>query len=224
MLAPRMRFAERSTIDLTPNRLSVALAASRQRGVPIDDLTLSNPTAAGLPSCAIALPPAPSYAPEPFGLLSARRAVAAFMAAQGVAIDADRIVLTASTSEAYAYLFKLLCDPGDDVLVPRPSYPLLGHLARLESVELREYPIAFDGRFHIDKGALASCAGPRTRAVIAVHPNNPTGSYLDQDELAALHALELPLVSDEVFAPYRLEADAATPPSALSSRGLVMSL
>jgi aspartate/methionine/tyrosine aminotransferase len=225
MLAPRMRYSERSTIDLSPNRLSTELRELRDEGARILDLTLSNPTQAGLPSAAVALPSAPSYEPEPLGLLSARNAIAQWMTAQGTPIDAERIVLTASTSEAYAYVFKLLCDAGDDVLAPRPSYPLLAHLARLEGVVLREYPVAFDGRFHVDTAALAASTGERTRAVIAVHPNNPTGSYLDASELRALSALELPLISDEVFAPYRLDADAGTPRSALQlERGLVMSL
>lgn len=221
-------FSERSAIDLRPNALSERAAALRATGAALLDLTLSNPTRADLD-----LPALPSldraaaarYEPDPRGLPEARRAVSRWMAERSIAVPDERIVLTASTSEAYAYLFKLLCDPGDDVLAPRPSYPLLAHLARCESIGLREYPIAYDGHFHVDLGALRGARGERTRAVIAVHPNNPTGSYLSREELAALGSLGLPLISDEVFAPYPLDQTPDACTSALElGRGLVASL
>lgn len=221
-------FSERSAIDLQPNAISALLSRLRSAGTPVIDLTLSNPTQADL--ALPALPPfdrpqAGRYEPIATGLPSARRAVAAWMAEHACPVSEERIVLTASTSEAYAYLFKTLCDPGDDVLVPRPSYPLLAHLARFESVALREYPIAYDGQFHIDVAALESARGERTRAVIAVHPNNPTGSYVSRAELRALGALRLPLISDEVFAPYPLDATHDACKSALELQaGLVVSL
>lgn len=221
-------FSERSAIDLRPNAISELIARLRRSGTALLDLTLSNPTQADLD-----LPALPSldriaaarYEPIAAGLPSARRAVAAWMAEHALPVAEERIVLTASTSEAYAYLFKLLCDPGDEVLAPRPSYPLLAHLARFEAVALREYPIAFDGHFHLDLAALRGARTERSRAVIAVHPNNPTGSYLSRDELRALGALELPLISDEVFAPYPLDATADACVSALELQsGLVATL
>lgn len=221
-------FSERSAFDLQPNAISTRLAELRAAGAPILDLTLSNPTQADL-----ALPQLPTfdradnarYEPVATGLLTAREAVAAWMAEHALPISAERVVLTASTSEAYGYLFKLLCDPGDEVLAPRPSYPLLAHLARFESVALREYPIAYDGHFHIDLPALREARTPRTRAVIAVHPNNPTGSYLSRDELRAFGELGVPLISDEVFAPYPLDASHDACKSALElDSGLVVTL
>ena len=194
------------------NRLARRLERMRAAGVEVNDLTESNPTRAAIEYPADLLAPLGSaaglrYDPQPRGLLSARRAVAAWLNA---AVAPDRIVLTASTSEAYALLFKLLCDPGDDVLVPRPSYPLFEHLAGFEGVNLSPYPLVYDGHaWRIDAGALRLAAGPRTRAAVAVNPNNPTGSYLaepDRDALAALcreHAI--PLIVDEVFSGYAID-------------------
>ena len=117
-------------------------------------------------------------------------------------VDPARVLLTASTSEAYAFLFKLLCDAGDEILVPQPSYPLLEHLAQLEGVRLIPYSLAYDGEWYLDVPSVHRAIGPRSRAIVVVHPNNPTGSYMKQGELAALAATGLPLVSDEVFADY----------------------
>ncbi|HEY7515005.1 MAG TPA: pyridoxal phosphate-dependent aminotransferase, partial [Vicinamibacteria bacterium] len=132
-------------------------------------------------------------------------------ARRGVPTDPDHIVLTASTSEAYSFVFKLLCDPGDDVLVPRPSYPLFDFLATLESVGVSPYALVYDGAWLVDATAVAAAAGPRTRAVVLVNPNNPTGSYLKRAEVEDILALaatrELALVSDEVFADYAFERD-----------------
>ncbi len=201
------RFSSRSSVDLATNRIARALEALRASGAPLLDLTLSNPTHAGLAydaeaiRQAIAAPGALHYEPASFGLPSAREA-----AARHLGVAAERVMLTASTSEAYAFLFKLFCDPGDDVLVPVPSYPLFEHLARLESVRLVPYRLAYDGAWHVDLASVRAARGARTRAVIVVSPNNPTGSYLKRDELAALGELGLPLVSDEVFASYALSA------------------
>ena len=172
----------------------------------------SNPTRVDIEYPADLLAPLGSpaglqYNPQPRGLLSARRAVAAWLDA---GIEPDRIVLTASTSEAYSLLFKLLCDPGDDVLAPQPSYPLFEHLAGFEGVSLSPYPLVYDGQaWRIDADALRSAAGPRTRAVVAVNPNNPTGSYLAQPDREALSALcrrhTIPLIVDEVFAGYTID-------------------
>jgi alanine-synthesizing transaminase len=147
------------------------------------------------------------YEPAPFGIRSAREAVARDLTAHGPPVDPSRVVLTASTSEAYAFLFKLLADPGDEILIPAPSYPLFEHLARLESVRAVPYRLAYDGAWHLDLQAVKAAVSDRTRAIVVVSPNNPTGSYLKKDELAGLSSLELPIVSDEVFARFPLGED-----------------
>jgi aspartate/methionine/tyrosine aminotransferase len=180
------------------NALSRALAARRE---PFIDLTLSNPTAAGLPYeeerilRALSQPRAFRYEPHPRGLPEAREAVADYY---GGRVDAAHIVLTASTSEAYSLIFKLLCDAGDEVLVPEPSYPLFADLTALESVRMSPYAFRWDGEWHLDPSTLRF--GERTRAVLVVSPGNPTGAYLKQEELAAL--TRCPLICDEVFADF----------------------
>jgi alanine-synthesizing transaminase len=220
---PRTRFSTRSRFERRKSALQVAREAALRGGRRLLDLTLSNPTDAGLPPFSQALAALQTagghcYQPEPLGLLSAREAVSAWMTAQGVPVAPERIVLTASTSEAYAFLFKLLCDPGDEVLVPVPSYPLFGYLAQLESARVTSYPLHYDGHWHAPLHLLREACSPATRAVITVHPNNPTGSYLKRDELAGLASLGLPIISDEVFAPYPLEADPNRAASALQAR------
>jgi alanine-synthesizing transaminase len=210
-------FSSRTRWDLRANRLSRALAARRAAGAPVLDLTESNPTRAGLHYPAdllapLADPESLRYEPVPAGLDEARRAVAADYRRRGFDVAADRILLTASTSEAYAFLFKLLCDPGEVVLVPRPSYPLFEFLARAESARVERYPLAYDGEWHLQASALESSLTPDTRAVVVVNPNNPTGSFLKRDEAAALHALcaerRLALIADEVFSDYAFGEDA----------------
>jgi alanine-synthesizing transaminase len=205
-------YSRRASWNLSPNRLAVLLEEKKRRGVEVLDLTESNPTAAGLAYPAAALREAISledalvYRPDPRGLRAAREAVAARMG-----VEVDRVMLTASTSEAYGWLFKLLCDPGDEVLAPVPSYPLCEYLATLESVSVRPYPLRWDGSWHIDRGALEAAVGPRTRAVLVVHPGNPTGAFLKKGELAMLDDLcvrhGLALVSDEVFREYGARPD-----------------
>ena len=218
-------FSSRSSVDLTTNELARALESARVEGRPLLDLTESNPTRAGLPYAreaivaALAAEAALVYEPASFGLAVAREAVARDLSDHGPAIDPARVVLTASTSEAYAFAFKLLCDPGDEVLVPVPSYPLFEHLARLEHVGAVPYRLAYDGAWHVDLDSARRAVTARTRAVVAVSPNNPTGSYLKLDELAALAALGLPIVSDEVFAPYPLRDDRTRARSALQAQG-----
>lgn len=199
-----IRFSARTAHDPRPNRLARALADQRGRGAPLVDLTVSNPTRAGLPYArdaivdALADARSLTYTPAPFGLPAARAAVAA-----EYAVDPDRVLLTASSSEAYGWLFKLLCDPGDAVLAPRPSYPLFDQLAAFESVRLDPYPLAYDGAWHLDPSALDP--HPRARAILVVNPNNPTGQRLTHAELAALQTHRLPIIADEVFAPYALD-------------------
>ncbi len=200
--------------DLTPNALSAAVARARASGRTLADLTQSNPTQAGIPYpldllSPLADPAGLSYDPEPFGMVSARAAVVADYARRGVTLTLDRVCLTASTSEAYALLFKLLCSPGDTVLVPRPSYPLFEHLTALECVRAVPYELELHGQWQLDADAIARAIDDRTRAVLVVSPNNPTGSIVNPAELAALADLcasrSLALIGDEVFADYRLD-------------------
>jgi aspartate/methionine/tyrosine aminotransferase len=219
------RFSGRSAFDLAHNELSAALTRARAAGREVLDLTESNPTRAGLRYegqailGALSAPGALVYEPASFGLAPAREAVA-----RHLGVPAGRVVLTASTSEAYAFLFKLLCDPGDEVLVPVPSYPLFEHLARLETVRSVPYRIAYDGAWHVDLDSVRAAVGPRTRAIVLVTPNNPTGSILKRAELAALAELGLPIVSDEVFAGYTLDArgEAERASSALEAQGALV--
>jgi len=200
--------------DLSPNRLTAAVAARRAAGRPLLDLTESNPTRVGLPYPEDLLAPLGDrrglrYAPEPFGVAGAREVVSTEYARRGVVVPPTRIALTASTSEAYALLFKLLCDPGDRVLVPQPSYPLFEHLTALEAVTAVPYALDAHAGWRLDVAAVAAAIDARTRAVLVVSPNNPTGSTLDRDELEALASLaasrDIALIGDEVFADYPLD-------------------
>lgn len=203
-------WSKRTAFDRRRNAFSLDLDHRRAIGSTILDLSGSNPTEAGFPYDAEAIVGALAdarsmrYRPEPFGLFEARQSVAAALVHPPLP---EQVMLTASTSESYGLMFKLLCDPGDEVAIPRPSYPLFEHLATLEGVGLVPYPLAYDGAWHIDLDALHAAITPRTRAVIVVTPNNPTGSFLKKDEHAALGALGLPIVSDEVFAEYPFGPD-----------------
>jgi alanine-synthesizing transaminase len=235
-----MPFSARTSQPDEANALAAAVLRARAKtveGAPaLLDLTIGNPTTAGIPYAAreildaLADPRGLVYAPEALGSAAAREAVARDWSARGTAIDASRIALSASTSEAYGVLFKLLCDPGDEVLVPAPSYPLLGFLAAFESVRLVTYPLVYAGRWHVDIAALRAAIGPRTKAIVVVSPNNPTGSYLGSEELEAMLDLGLPIVSDEVFATYPLEGAPGGVPEgrvasvACATRGLVFAL
>jgi len=209
-------FSNRLPAHAELNALSRTVAALRAGGTPIVDLTESNPTKAGFryPSdllTALADERALGYDPQPFGLRSARQAVAEDYARRGVHVDPAHIVLSASTSEAYSWLFKLLCNPGEGVLVPQPSYPLFEHLTRLEAVRTVPYGLEYHGRWDIDLDSIAA-APPDTRVLLLVSPNNPTGSYVSVGEVERLTALcrdrGWAIVADEVFAEYVLEAQA----------------
>jgi len=231
-LYPASRFSVRTARERSAHRLAQALARSRARGERLLDLTLANPTLAGLeldenPVLApLGDPRGLRYEPEPLGLPAARAAIARELTADGMPVDAERVVLTASTSEAYAFLFKLLCDPGDEVLVPAPGYPLLEQLAALEGVSALPYRLAYAAGWYVDLDSLRAAITPRTRAILAVHPNHPTGNFLRRHELAELVATGLPLVCDEVFARYPLRAVPDRAHSALEAEGasLVFSL
>ena len=209
-------FSSRFHWDFHQNRLTQLLAEKRRAGATILDLTESNPTHAGLiypPDMMRAFdnPRALDYLPAPAGALGAREAVAAYYAERGSPVSVGSILLTSSTSEAYAYLFKLLANPGDNVLVPRPSYPLFEYLATMESIEVRQYPLTYQGAWTIDLDGLNAAIDDRTRAIVVVHPNNPTGSYVKRGELDALVRVcrerELALISDEVFSDYDFAPD-----------------
>lgn len=212
-----------------PNRITVALRQRRAAGLPVVDLTLSNPTQAGFTYPRGMLAPLADdrslcYQPEPFGMLSARQVVSDELAHRGVSVATNRTVLTASTSEAYSLLFKLLCDAGDAVLAPRPSYPLIEHLAGLDAVSLEHYHLEFHGRWELDTGELrAKARDPRVRAIIMISPNNPTGSVFTHDELNAVAAIahehDLAIISDEVFAEYAIQG--AQPSSALQQEQVI---
>lgn len=214
---------------LAANRISEALARLRQAGVPIVDLTESNPTRVGLAYPESILRPlgdaaALRYDPHPFGLSSARQAVARDCERRGVSVHADDVILTASTSESYSWLFKLLCDPGETVLAPVPSYPLFEHLTRLEAVQSAPYRLEYHGRWAVDVDSVRE-APASTRAIILVSPNNPTGSFVSRREFDELVAVcrdrSWALIVDEVFADYPLEVDA--PFSDLAVRADVLS-
>jgi aspartate/methionine/tyrosine aminotransferase len=203
---------------LRPNPLTELLRAKRARRAAILDLTESNPTRAGLdyPASeiltALADPRALLYEPMPAGLDSAREAVAnGYYAPLGKTVEPSRILLTSSTSEAYAHLMKLLTETGDELLAPRPSYPLFDFLASLESVRIVQYPLIYDDGWSIDLEALTSAITERTRAIILVNPNNPTGSFVKRRELERLVELcrehELAIISDEVFSDYAFDSD-----------------
>ena len=211
------------------NALSHALAALRARGVGLLDLTESNPTTVGVEYppdllCALADPRALVYAPHPRGLETAREAVAEDCARRGAAVDPADVVLCASTSEAYGWLFKLLCNPGEAVLVPQPSYPLFEHLTRLDGVRAVPYALHYHGRWEIDLDAVAR-APEETRAVLVVSPNNPTGSFISEPELDRLTGIcasrGWALIADEVFADYPI--DEPRPMTDLATRAGVLS-
>ncbi|HJV49693.1 MAG TPA: pyridoxal phosphate-dependent aminotransferase [Geothrix sp.] len=210
-----MRLSSRLPHGFTPNALTASLATLKAEGRQILDLTVSNPTRCGFayPEAEIRAALSDSavlpYDPDSLGSRSAREAVARH---HGHGLRAEDLLLTASTSEAYSLLFKLLADPGDDILVPSPSYPLFDWLARLEGLSARSVPSYFHERWHLDLGALEAAASPHTRAVIVVNPNNPTGHFLSKTEWSELTAFcagrQLALIVDEVFSDYALEPPA----------------
>jgi alanine-synthesizing transaminase len=226
-----MRFSRRTSWNLEENELSAAVQQRRLSGRPLFDLTVSNPTQNGFSyhNAALLAPlsdhRAIDYEPDPLGMLSARQAVAAYYRDHGAAVSPERICLTTSTSEAYSFLFRLLCDPGDEILVARPSYPLFDFIAQLDNIKLREYPLWYDPHgdssdstgaagWCIDITALEAAIGPRTRALIVVHPNYPTGSFVSPAEREALAQIctrhGLALIVDEVFLDYAINMSRAS--------------
>ena len=205
-------FSRRTNWGLAPNRFTKAVHEAQRTRQPILDLTISNPTRAGIVYEQTVILDALhnegslDYDPQPKGLLCAREAVAAYYYGRGEQVDPAGLVLTSSTSEGYSYVFRLLANPGDEVLVPKPSYPLFEFLADLQDVKLVPYPLIYDHGWQIDLHSLEQEINERTRAIVLVHPNNPTGSYVSQGERSRLNEFcsgrELALIVDEVFLDY----------------------
>lgn len=212
-------FSTRIKWDLTANRLAGLLEEKRAAGRFVLDLTEANPIRAGLLVdgesllASLSAPGILGYDPQPRGLASARTAVARYYDGRGLDLPADRIHLTASSSEAYSWLFKLLADQGEALLVPQPSYPLFDFLAALKGVRLIPYHLRYYHHlgWRIDPDSVRAALTPEVRAIIIVSPNNPTGSFLKHDELEWLNPLcqerRLALIVDEVFGDYAVGAD-----------------
>jgi alanine-synthesizing transaminase len=220
-MSRRSIFAARTNWTLEENAYTRALQRHRRSGRELFDLTASNPTTCGFHYdesailAALESPAALRYDPQPKGLLSARSAVAEYYRELGAEVDPERLILTTGTSEAYSFLFRLLCEPGDEVLVAHPSYPLFDFLASIHDVKLRPFPLVYDHGWQIDFPELEREIGAWTRALLVVHPNNPTGNFVSLAEAEKLNALcaqhNLALVVDEVFLDYRLSSSAAHP-------------
>jgi aspartate/methionine/tyrosine aminotransferase len=206
-------FSDRTNWQLTRNRLTEALDEVRSSSTRVLDLTISNPTRAGLIYNeaeilhSLSSPYAMDYDPQPKGSLSARSAVAEYYrSAHGLNLDLEQLILTTSTSEGYSFVFRLLCNPGDELLVPKPSYPLFEFLADLQDVKLVPYPLIYDHGWQMDFHSLEKVVTDRTRGVVVVHPNNPTGSFVHAEEQKALNRFcreyRLAIIADEVFLDY----------------------
>jgi alanine-synthesizing transaminase len=210
-------FSDRTNWKLTRNRLTEALEEARLSGTLVLDLTISNPTRVGLRYdeskilASLASPQAMDYDPQPKGLAMARAAVADYYrSVHGISeFDPEALILTTSTSEGYSFVFRLLCNPGDEILVPKPSYPLFEFLADLQDVKLIPYPLIYDHGWQMDFHSLQKAVTTRTRGVVVVHPNNPTGSFVQSQECDALNSFcrdhELAIIADEVFLDYALD-------------------
>ncbi|HZF07469.1 MAG TPA: pyridoxal phosphate-dependent aminotransferase [Thermoanaerobaculia bacterium] len=241
-MSSRPAFSRRFPWEQPQNRLTRAVEERATRGLPTIDLTETNPTRVGLPYPEAELADllrrgaAASYQPDPRGLLPAREALAGYLSAarpEDLPVSPDDLLLTASTSESYSYLFKLFADPGDQVLAPVPSYPLLDSLAALDGLDLAHFPLKWRGRFAVDLDTVELALSPRTRLLALVHPGHPTGSFLTVRELEEMGVLcasrGLPLLSDEVFADYPLDSGGggehrAGPAAAGFGEGLTFSL
>jgi aspartate/methionine/tyrosine aminotransferase len=207
-------FAERTNWNLSPNRLSEALAECRASGKPLLDLTVSNPTECGFRYdqeaifAALSDPRALSYEPDPKGLERARIAVAAYYAERDARVSANEVILTSSTSEAYSYVFRMLCNPGDELLIAQPSYPLFDFLADIQDVKLARYPLIYDHGWQIDFPLLENAITRRAKGIIVVNPNNPTGQFLKPRDIQKLNQLcnarGMALIADEVFLDFDL--------------------
>jgi len=230
---PLERFSQRLVWSAPQNPYSLLLEQKRQAGVELLDLTSANPSEAfsDYPhreiACAYGEIPSFRYEPQALGAKKARKTIADWYGELGICVDSERIALTASTSEAYAMLFKLLCDPGDEILIPCPSYPLFEYLARVESVRTVPYYLNYDGGWFVDMASVEKAISMRTKAIVIVNPNNPTGSFLQPAEAKLLESLaethELALISDEVFMTYPTAESQSNPVRTLIGRDQVLS-
>jgi alanine-synthesizing transaminase len=219
-------FSDRTNWNLKSNRLSEALAGHRAAGKPLLDLTVSNPTACGFAYDrqailqALANPCSLSYDPNPKGLLVAREAVAKYYLAREINVPVEDIILATSTSEAYSFAFRALCNPGDELLIPEPSYPLFSFLADIHDLRLVGYPLLYDHGWQVDFHALRQAITSRTRGIIVVHPNNPTGNFCKAWEMEKLNEIcssrQIALIADEVFLDFHLHA---TSPRSFAANG-----
>lgn len=217
-----MRFSQRTNWNTDESELARAHRHRVAAGLPVADLTASNPTRCGFqydPGLLAALnnPRALDYDPQPCGLLAAREAVCAYYAGHGAGVAPEQVILTTSTSEAYSYLFRLLCDPGAEILIPQPSYPLFDFLATLDDVRLKPAPLVYDHGWQIEPEGFRRAITPATRAIVLVHPNNPTGHFTKPWEARELGGLcrehNLSLIVDEVFLDYSLPSAIPVPSS-----------
>ena len=208
-------FSDRTNWELTPNKLTTLLDELRRKNVPLYDLTESNPTHCGFsypPGILSALthPKNLEYAPQAQGMLNIREAVCAYYKKNGIAVKPEQVFLTASTSEAYFFLFRLLLNPNERVLFPAPSYPLFQFLVDLNDIQMETYPLVYEEGWQIDLKGLANKIPNETRAMVVVNPNNPTGSYVKPKELAVMNGIcsqnQMALISDEVFFDYSFDA------------------
>ena len=207
-------FASRTNWSLKPNLLAEALESHKSSGRRLLDLSASNPTECGFRYDApgimrsLCAPASLQYRPDPKGLKPARQAVSDYYAERGERVSIDDLILTASTSEAYSFVFRLLCNPGDELLIPTPGYPLFDFLADVNDVRLVRYPLFYDHGWHIDMHALKQAITPRTRGIIVVHPNNPTGQFTKVEEIAQLNQIcsanQMVIIADEVFLDFSL--------------------
>jgi alanine-synthesizing transaminase len=226
-------FAERTLWNLKTNRLSESLARLRAAGERVLDLTASNPTECGFKYDGASIlkafinPASLKYHPDPRGLTLARQAVCDYYGGRGEKVALQELILTTSTSEAYSFAFRLLCNPGDEVLVPRPSYPLFDFLAEIQDVSLVRYPLFYDHGWHIDLHALENAITERTRAIIVVHPNNPTGHFVKPEERKKMNEIcsahGLAIIADEVFLDFSL-AQKNSPSFVVSQASLTLTM
>ena len=229
------RFAKRTQWDVSDNEFSARMAELKKDGRPLFDLTVSNPLRCGLDLSGLDIAGSfdkdglLDYRPDPLGLPSAREVVKAYYAEKGVNVPASRLLLTASTSDAYSYIFRLLCEADDEVLIPAPSYPLFSFLADISDVRLKSYALEIgeDGLWRMNRTAFMEALTVRTRAIIVVNPNNPSGSFVRSEDLDFMLAVakerKIAIICDEVFADYALDAGADAVPTLAGRCGGVLS-
>jgi alanine-synthesizing transaminase len=230
----QFQFSQRTLWEIKQNPLTHLRQVLTEQGLAIRDWTVSNPTLCGFAydregiARGLTNPTSFTYAPESAGALSAREAVSRFLATQKVNLNPDRLLLTASSSEAYSFLFRLLCNPGESIAVPKPGYPLCDDLAQLSDISLNPYRMHYAGSWHIDEHSLRQAVTASTRAIVVIHPNNPTGNYLSPAEQAMIaevaHQHEIAIIADEVFLTFPFGRNAAVVSCANMQAPLVFTL